>query len=171
MSDVLEELTLSEIKDSNKVTIVKEEPLKAKEYDPNSIYTEKEQATLELIEEYSLNTLKNIYKEGVPETSNMIRVAKEFMTEMSNRIQKNAELRLKQTEVNNQKSESEQKQMIIDILKEQADRRNSMPKRSNIEEVIVQEELVIEKPTFVPDEDSSYKELQIEDFTDINTKE
>lgn len=115
------------------------------------IYTPEEQELLNKTLDYRLRMMSEVFKEGTPRRPGDIRVANEVLNSIDSAVDKAANTRLKQSAV---KNDADVKATVVGILKAQAERRAQQAKRSADTEVILEDTLDIERPVFVPGEDS-----------------
>ena len=115
------------------------------------IYTPEEQELLNKTLDYRLRMMSEVFKEGTPRRPGDIRVANEVLNSIDSAVDKAANTRLKQSAV---KNDADVKATVVGILKAQAERRALQAKRDANTEVILADTLDIERPVFVPGEDS-----------------
>lgn len=115
------------------------------------IYTPEEQELLNKTLDYRLRMMSEVFKEGTPRRPGDIRVANEVLNSIDSAVDKAANTRLKQSAV---KNDADVKATVVGILKAQAERRALQAKRDVNTEVILDDTLDIERPVFVPGEDS-----------------
>jgi len=115
------------------------------------IYTPEEQELLNKTLDYRLRMMSEVFKEGTPRRPGDIRVANEVLNSIDSAVDKAANTRLKQSAV---KNDADVKATVVGILKAQAERRALQAKRDANTEVILDDALDIERPVFVPGEDS-----------------
>lgn len=115
------------------------------------IYTPEEQELLNKTLDYRLRMMSEVFKEGTPRRPGDIRVANEVLNSIDSAVDKAANTRLKQSAV---KNDADVKATVVGILKAQAERRALQAKRDANAEVVLDDTLDIERPVFVPGEDS-----------------
>ena len=115
------------------------------------IYTPEEQELLNKTLDYRLRMMSEVFKEGTPRRPGDIRVANEGLNSIDSAVDKAANTRLKQSAV---KNDADVKATVVGILKAQAERRAQQAKRTVSVDVALDEIPEIERPVFVPGEDS-----------------
>lgn len=122
-----------------------------------SIFTPSEQNDLDRLRNYRMAMIQEAFKDGTPADSKTMRVINELLTSQESAITTTASIRVKQEAA---KSDTEMKETIAAIFREQASQLASVPNRDITLEIELKQE-GLEEPIFVPGETSDVQE-QIE---------
>lgn len=137
-----------------------------------NFYTNEEQNILKQNLELRQNIINKYTDNGkeIPTSSREVRILKELLDSADEQIHKIANMRVEQEKIKLKEKETKTnddfKNIIANVLLEHNKKKSALPIREQ-EIVEINENDIIEKPTFIDGEDSDYQELNPEDFIKI----